>query len=170
MIIETDKCLMRMWEYSDLDSLVSNANNHKIADNMRDIFPYPYTNGDGEKWINFVQDQEPTTDFALVFEGVAVGGIGLNIGNDIERLSAELGYWIGEKYWGMGLASEAVKGIVKYGFKDLELERIFAKPFEQNTASRRVLEKNGFILEGILINSAIKSDKIVNQRLYAITK
>lgn len=170
MIVETAKCLMRGWEYSDLDDLVVNANNQKIAVNMRDIFPYPYTHGDGEKWIDFVQNQEPTTDFAVVFEGVAVGGIGLNIGQDIERLSAELGYWIGEKHWGMGLASEAVKGIVKYGFKDLELERIFAKPFEQNTASRRVLERNGFILEGVLQSSVIKFDKIFNQTLYAITK
>lgn len=170
MIIETDKCIFRRWKQSDIKSLVYNANNQNVAKNMRDIFPFPYTDVDGLNWIEFASKQNPVTDFAIVFEGNAVGGIGLNIGQDIERLSAEIGYWIGEKYWGLGIASKAVKEIVRYGFGDLELERIFAKPFEQNTASRRVLEKNGFILEGVLKNSAIKSDKIVNQTLYSLTK
>lgn len=169
-MIETDGCILRRWEYSDLDDLILNANNQKIADNLRDIFPFPYTYDEGEKWINFTSNQDPLTDFAIVLDDNAAGGIGLNIGQDIERLSAEVGYWLGEKYWGKGIASMALKGIVSYGFTDLGLERIYAKPFEHNTASRRVLEKNDFQLEGILRKSAIKSKKIYNQALYGIIR
>lgn len=170
MIIECGKCILRKWEHSDLRSLIKNANNFNIAINMRDIFPYPYTLEDGEKWIELVENEERDCNFAITINNEAIGGIGLNIGEDIERISAEVGYWLGEEHWGKGITSSALKGIVKYGFNDLGLLRIFAKPLEHNIGSRRVLEKNSFILEGILRSSVIKFDKIYNQALYAKTK
>lgn len=165
MIIKCDKCVLRRWEYFDLKNLVENANNYKIAVNMRDIFPYPYTIVEGKEWIVFAVNSN--CNFAITVDNEAVGGIGLNIGQDIERISAEVGYWLGEKHWGHGITSSALKGILNYGFEDLKLERIYAVPLEGNIASRRVLEKNGFLLEGILKNSVIKFDKIYNQALYA---
>lgn len=185
MIIKCDKCILRKWKYFDLRNLIKNANNHKIAINMRDGFPYPYTVDAGKQWIEFAGNNDSI--FAIAINNEVVGSIGLNIGEDIERLSAEVGYWLGEDYWGKGIVSSALKGIVEYGFNDLELsksskienlyaskisdfrslERIFAVPLEHNIASRRVLEKNGFVLEGILRNSVIKSGKIYNQALYA---
>jgi RimJ/RimL family protein N-acetyltransferase len=168
MIIECNKCILRKWKYSDLKNLVKNANNLNIACNMRDGFPNPYTVEAGKQWIKFAGNSDAI--FAITVNNEAIGSIGLNIGEDIERISAEVGYWLGEDYWGKDIVSSALKCIVEYGFNELNLERIFAVPLEQNIASRRVLEKNGFILEGILRKSVIKSSKIYNQALYAIIK
>ena len=170
MRIECDRCVLRNWNSSDVESLVENANNYRIATNMRDQFPYPYTLEDGKSWLEVASTQDINCFLAITLNNIAVGGIGLNLGEDIERISAEVGYWLGEKYWGKGITSSAIKGIVEYGFSDLGLERIFAKPLEHNTASRRVLEKNNFKLEGIMEKSCIKKGKIHNQALYAIIK
>jgi len=167
MKIESDKCILRKWKPSDLESLVKNANNYKVACNLRDAFPYPYTIGDGKEWINFAQNEEWGYNFAITVDSEAIGGIGLIIGKDIERKSSEVGYWLGEDYWGKGIVSSALKCIVEFAFNELKVERIFAVPLEHNIASRRVLEKNGFVLEGILRNSVIKSGKIYNRALYA---
>ncbi|MDI6725056.1 MAG: GNAT family protein [Methanobacterium sp.] len=168
MIIKCDKCILRSWRHSDFESLVKNANNLNIASNLRDGFPFPYTHDHARQWIEIAKNNN--FFFAITVDNEAVGGIGLTIGEDIERISAEVGYWLGEKHWGKGITSSALKGIVDYGFSDLELERIFAVPLEQNIASRRVLEKNGFKLEGILRRSVIKNGKIYNQALYAVIR
>jgi ribosomal-protein-alanine N-acetyltransferase len=170
MRIECNKCTLNSWKPLFLENLVNNANNQHIASNMRDIFPFPYTLEDGKTWIEIAQNENPTCNFAITIDNEAVGGIGLTLGQDIEKISAEVGYWLGKKYWGKGVTSSALNGILKYGFDELKLERIFAKPLENNFASRRVLEKNGFILEGILRRSVIKSDQIYNQALYALIR
>jgi RimJ/RimL family protein N-acetyltransferase len=170
MRIKCDRCVLRRWEPSDLESLVENANNYHIAVNMRDLFPFPYTIEDGRMFIEIVSNENRNCFFAITVNNEAIGGIGLTLGEDIEKISAEVGYWLGEKYWGNGITSSALEGILDYGFNELGLERIFAKPLEHNLASRRVLEKNGFKLEGILNRSVIKSGKIYNQALYASTK
>lgn len=167
MIIKCDKCILRQWKNSDIESLAENANNHRIAVNMRDLFPHPYTIEDAKTWIELTNNDETKSNFAITVNDKAVGGIGLALGEDIEKISAEVGYWLGENYWGKGITSSALNGIVNYGFNDLGLKRIFAKPLEHNMASRKVLEKNGFKLEGILNKSVIKEGKIHNQALYA---
>jgi [ribosomal protein S5]-alanine N-acetyltransferase len=101
--------------------------------------------------------------------GEAVGGVGLLPKSDIERLSAEIGYWIGEATWGKGIATAAVKTLSTYEFKELGLTRIFAVPLVSNPASVRVLEKAGYVREGVLRRSAIKEGIILDQVLYAIT-
>ena len=169
-MIKCDGCVLRKWKELDLKSLVKHANNYKIARNMRDLFPYPYTLNDGQVWIKMANSNEFGHYFAITIDNEAIGSIGLTIGTDIERISAEVGYWLGEEYWGKGITSSALKGIVNYGFMELGLERIFSVPLEENIASRRVLEKNGFKLEGILRRSVIKHDKIYNQALYSIIK
>lgn len=167
MMIKCDKCILRKWKPSDLENLVKNANNYNVASTLRDAFPYPYTVEDGKEWIEFAENENWGYNFAITIDDKAVGGIGLIVGKDIERKSSEVGYWLGEDHWGKGIASSALEGIVKFAFDELKLERIFAVPLENNTASRRVLEKNDFILEGILRNSVVKSGKIYNQALYA---
>src|SRR5262249_21994915 len=104
--------------------------------------------------------------FAIEFQGEAVGGIGLKPGTDVERVSAEVGYWLGERVWGRGLATAAVRALVAHAFATTVLTRLFALPFADNAASRRVLEKAGFHLEGLLRKSAIKQGRIVDQTLY----
>jgi RimJ/RimL family protein N-acetyltransferase len=92
------------------------------------------------------------------------------MGTDIERISAELGYWLGEEYWGRGIASAAIRRICEYGFSDLDLVRIFALPMGHNSASQRVLEKAGFVREGILRNACVKDGKILDEIMYAKIK
>ncbi|PKL67851.1 MAG: GNAT family N-acetyltransferase [Methanobacteriales archaeon HGW-Methanobacteriales-1] len=170
MIIECEKCVLRKWQHSDLPNLVKYANNPKIANNMRDSFPNPYTMKKGEEWLKLSKRSNTTHNFAITINNEAVGGVGLEVGRDIERISAEAGYWIAEEYWGQGITAYALKGLLGYGFNNLKLERIFSTPFDHNIASRKVLEKNGFFLEGIMRNSVIKSGKIYNKALYSIIR
>ena len=167
MIIKCHKCILRKWEFSDLEDLVKNANNYNVASTLRDAFPYPYTVEDGKEWIEFAENEEWGYNFAITIDNKAVGGIGLIVGKDIERKSSEVGYWLGEDHWGKGISSSALRCIVNFAFNDLDLERIFAVPLEHNIASRKVLEKNDFVLEGILRNSVFKYGKLHNQALYA---
>jgi len=149
--------------------LVRHANNYEVWRRLRDLFPHPYTNADAEQWIAFVQLQDPQTHFAIEVHGEAAGGIGLQLGSDIERRSAEIGYWLGEAFWGRGIATAAVRAVTRCGLETLDLTRIFAVPFASSSASIRVLEKCGYICEGTMRRSAIKEGAVINQVLYALT-
>lgn len=105
--------------------------------------------------------------FAIAVDDSAVGGISLRVGSDIERLSAELGYWLGEAFWGRGIVSDAAAAVTDFAFHELHLARIFAVPFAHNTASHRVLEKAGYQREGVLRASAIKDGQVLDEYLYA---
>ena len=109
------------------------------------------------------------THFAIEVHGEATGGIGLELGSDIERRSAEVGYWLGEAFWGKGITTAAVRALTGYGFEALNLTRIFAVPFASSSASIRVLEKCGYIREGIMRRSAVKEGVVIDQVLYALT-
>ncbi len=161
-------CIVRSWQSRDLDAIVPHADNPAVAQNMRDVFPSPYTRADGESWLALAAQSQPETNVAIECAGEAVGGIGLHLGIDIERVSAEVGYWLGESVWGRGIATAALVGLTQYAFNAFNLTRIFALPFADNLASRRVLEKVGFTLEGILRRSAIKNGRIRDQALYAL--
>jgi RimJ/RimL family protein N-acetyltransferase len=86
---------------------------------------------------------------------------------DVERVSAEIGYWLAEPFWGRGIATEAVVAVTQYAIATHRITRVFALPFASNAASCRVLEKAGYALEGRLRRSAIKDGKIVDQMQYA---
>lgn len=83
---------------------------------------------------------------------------------------AEMGYYIGEPYWGRGLGTSAVRQVCKYIFENTDIIRIFAEPFSYNIASCRVLEKAGFRFEGILRSNAMKNGKVVDMRMYSLIK
>lgn len=166
-MIPAGPCLLRPWRADDLDSLVAHANNAAIARNLRDAFPHPYTRADAEFWISLASSLDPPLHFAIVHDGEAVGGIGVKPGLDVERVSGEIGYWLGQRVWGRGLATAAVVALVDHLFASTELTRLFALPFAHNAASRRVLEKAGFHLEALLRKSAIKEGIVVDQALYA---
>jgi RimJ/RimL family protein N-acetyltransferase len=162
-------CVLRPWAAGDEPSLVRHANNYKIWRNLRDGFPHPYTLADAEQWISFAQQKSPQTLFAVEVGGEAIGSVGLFPKSDIERLSAEIGYWIGEAIWGKGIATAAVRTLSSYGFRELGLTRIYAVPLDSNPASIRVLEKAGYVREGMMRRSAIKEGIILDQVLYAVT-
>jgi RimJ/RimL family protein N-acetyltransferase len=113
---------------------------------------------------------KPAVDFAIVVDGKAVGGIGIVLQKDVERIGAEIGYWIGENYWNRGVMTEAVKQMVDYAFNHFPLQKIFAPVFDFNTASQKVLHKAGFECEAILKQAAIKNDKIIDLHYYSIQK
>lgn len=160
-------CTVRSWETRDLASLVEQANNRRIWLNLRDRFPHPYTRQDGTAFLRHVRAAAPQTFFAVEVEGAAVGSVGFVLQPDVERVSAEIGYWLGESFWGRGIMSEALAAVTSYAVQTHGLTRVFALPFASNAASGRVLEKCGYVLEARLVRSAIKNGAIIDQLQYA---
>lgn len=156
--------ILRKWQAGDEASLAALANNHKIWINLKDVFPHPYTLADAHDWVKFAHNQ--AENYAIEYEGKAVGGIGLLFKDDIYRKNAEIGYWLGEPYWGLGIISEAIKQVVKHAFAQYEINRIYAGVFEYNPASMRVLEKAGFEKEAILKKSLVKEGKLYDEHIY----
>jgi RimJ/RimL family protein N-acetyltransferase len=167
MKIVLEKCEVRSYRASDAKQLPLHANNRKVWMNLRDAFPHPYTSKDARKFISMALSRSPETHFAIAVEGEAVGGIGFGLHTDVERVGAEIGYWLSEKFWGRGIATEALRALTAYALREHSLTRICAVPFEWNLASFRVLEKAGYTLEGTMRRSAIKDGQIIDQRLYA---
>lgn len=161
-------CSIRKWRLSDAGDLAAALSNKKIQDNLRDGLPYPYTEQDGVDFISAMlsADQNDTFAFAITVDGKAVGSIGVFRQGNIHRLTAELGYYIAEEYWGRGLMTHAVQQVCQYVFNNSDIIRIYAEPFAHNTASCRVLEKAGFQYEGTLRDNAIKKRR--NYRYEAI--
>lgn len=150
-----------------MESIVYHADNRNIWINLRDGFPHPYLYKDGEIFIKMAKARKPETFFAIEVNSKAVGSIGFTLHDDVERISAEIGYWLGEEFWGQGITTEALKAVTRYAIKRHKLTRVYALPFEWNPASCRVLEKAGYVLEGRTRRSAIKDGKIIDQLLYA---
>lgn len=167
MLIHLEKSEVRSLLPTDAPSIVLHANNRKIWINLRDSFPHPYAIEDAVAFIAFALAEKPETAFAIAIDGRAVGAIGFRVLPDVERVTAEVGYWLGEAFWGKGIVTEALAAMTPWALKTYGLSRVFAVPFEWNTASMRVLEKAGYAFEGRMRRSAIKDGKIVDQLLYA---
>lgn len=150
-----------------MDALVKYANNRKVWLNLTDAFPHPYTSASAHAFLDLVERQNPTTYFAIATADEAIGGIGIGFNRDVRRLTAEMGYWLAEPYWGKGIMSETVARFTEYAFGQFGLVRIYAEPYAHNSASCRVLEKAGYSLEGRLRSSVIKDGKILDQFVYA---
>lgn len=162
--------ILRPWQADDLESLVENANNIKIAKFMTDAFPHPYTEESGRSFLSFARQGNPIHIFAIEVDGKAVGGIGIHPQSDIMRKNAELGYWLGEKYWGLGIISRAIPQILTFAFKTYDITRVYARPFGNNPASARVLEKNGFVLEATIKKNIFKFGEMVDELIYGYRK
>ena len=167
MLIPTSFGGIRPWRSDDADALVKYANNRKVWLNLRDAFPHPYTGAGAAAFLEMAGRQSPATVFAIATTEEAIGGIGVSLNADVHRFTAELGYWLGEPFWGKGLMNEAVVKFTEYAFESFQLKRIYAEPFAGNRGSCRVLEKAGFVLEGRLRCSVIKDGEILDQLLYA---
>ncbi len=161
---------LREWKLTDITALVKHINNIKIWNNVRDGLPHPYTILDADNYIRMVQAQPYIQNFAIEVEGEAVGGVGIVPLTDVERLSAEVGYWLGESYWNRGITSEAVTLLVDYVFRQTEIIRLFASVYEYNPASMKVLEKAGFTRRAILRDAAIKNGQVIDMYYYDLIK
>lgn len=165
-------CVIREWKLEDKDKLAEMLNNKNILNNLRDGLPYPYTVNDAENFIASMlsADKSKTFSFAITVNNIAIGSIGVFRCDNIHSQTAEMGYYVGEPYWGKGFATSAVKQVCKYIFDNTDIIRIFAEPFTYNIASRHVLEKAGFQFEGTLHSNAVKNGKILDMNMYAYIK
>jgi len=161
---------IRSFASDDMDALVRYANNRKIWLNLRDIFPHPYTKGDAENWLKQVKEQTPEAHFAIASNNECIGSIGITLQFDVKRLSGEIGYWLGEPFWGQGIASRGVSAFTEYAFATYNIIRIYVEVFSNNMASARVLEKAGYVYEGCCRDGVIKDGKILDLFVYAVVR
>jgi RimJ/RimL family protein N-acetyltransferase len=158
--------VIRSWRKEDAAPLTSIANNKNIWMNVRDRFPHPYTLNDALQWISYNGDQKPAQNFAIVYKGDIAGSIGVLVKDDVYRKSIEVGYFIGEPFWGKGIATKAVELILEYIHQQFDVVRIYAEVFEHNKASMRVLEKAGFELESIRKKAVVKNNVIMDDHVW----
>lgn len=170
MKLKLKTCTVRSWEWRDREAIVRYANNRNVSINLRDRFPYPYTDRDARNWLDAVVGLEPETNFAIDIAGEAVGGIGYTMQYDVDRRSAEIGYWLGEEFWGRGIATEALIVVTDHAFANHDLCRVFAHVFDWNPASARVLEKAGYAFEGRMRKSVTKEGQTIDQLMYAMIR
>lgn len=163
---------IRKWKNSDAESVAKYANNEKVAENLRNAFPYPYTLEDAKAYVSDCVERGDERRLVRAIEvgGEAVGSIGIFLGNDIAEKGAELGYWLAEKYWRKGIVSSAVRQLCEEAFETFDLVRIYAEPFSCNEGSCGVLEKAGFTFEGTMRSSAYKNGKVMDQSMYSLLR
>ena len=167
MQFEFGEWQVRSFRPDDAPTLAKYGNNREVWRNIWDQHPYPYSIEDAQEWIQFAMQQDPETIFAIAHATETIGSIGMLPQSDVARLSAEVGYWLGQPFWGRGIATESLKVLTEYAFTELGLVRLYATVLEWNPASARVLEKAGYEYEGLLRKSAIKDGQIMDQWLYA---
>jgi [ribosomal protein S5]-alanine N-acetyltransferase len=165
---------LRLREFADEDAVIVQrlAGDRRIADTTLHI-PHPYPDGVAEAWIAtraVAWDMGQGLALAITWRATdeLVGAIGLNI--DAAARVAELGYWIGVPWWGQGIATEAVRALIDFGFTQLDLERIHAHHFARNPASGRVLQKAGMEFEGIRVDAIVKWGRPEDARFYGISR
>ena len=169
MQLTLQRCTIRRWRLDDAESLARHANNRKVWLGLRDTFPHPYTNKDAHEFLQQAIAGQPITYFCIEIDGAAAGGIGIRLGQDVHRQTAEFGYWLSEDFWGRGIMTEAVATFTDFCFENFSLRRIYAEPFANNPASARVLEKAGFTFEGRVKNNVVKDGQLLDSLLYAQT-
>jgi RimJ/RimL family protein N-acetyltransferase len=160
------KINIRNWQISDAQALAAVANNRKVWNSIRNEFPSPYTVMDALAWIKHANEEKPVANFAIEIGNVVAGNISCIWHKDVYAKTVELGYFIGENYWGKGIATAAVALMLEAIKKNKEIVRIEAKTFGSNGASARVLEKNNFVLEGIRKNAIFKNGVIADEQIW----
>lgn len=151
---------------ADAKPMAALANNRQVWLNLRDVVPHPYTVADGRAFIRSQLERERPDAFAIEAGGELAGAIGLHRASDVHRYTAELGYWLGEPYWGRGLATRCVRALTDAALAESDLLRIEAHVFSWNPASARVLEKAGFHFEGVRRASVVKDGHILDQHMW----
>jgi RimJ/RimL family protein N-acetyltransferase len=171
MEISFEGVLLRPWTLSDAEALALIADDINVADNLRDVFPHPYSLNDAISWLsNFIPKNDPPVYFAIIYENQLAGSIGITLKTDIYRKNVEIGYFVAQKYWGKSLATKAIKAVTSYAFRTFDIVRVYAEPFADNPASRRVLDKAGFTMEAVFKNYVIKNGIIKNSCIYSVLK
>ena len=166
-VIDAGPCRLRAWRDDDLEALLRHADNPAVSSGLRDRFPSPYTRADGEAFLASCSAPRDDWRFALEVDGEAAGGLGLRPGDDVHRHVAELGYWLGEQFWGRGIVLAAIAAALPLAMTQLRLLRIEAGVYSNNPRSMRVLEKAGFVREGVHRCAVIKRGEVLDVVSYA---
>jgi len=163
---------LRPWRPGDAEDVAAAANNPKIAANLRNVFPHPYTLADAEWYVNdcIARGESRQLTRAIIIEHRAVGSIGIFVKDDVYEKSAELGYWLAEEHWGRGVMTEAARQLCREAFGRFDIIRIFAEPFADNLGSRRVLEKAGFTCEGTMRDGVFKNGQVHSYCVYSLLR
>jgi ribosomal-protein-alanine N-acetyltransferase len=161
------KVELKKWSYDDIDDLVKVMNNSDRT-YLSNSAPYPFTQANAKWWLDHILKQDEIKGIyrSIVVDDEIVGNISVILENDVFSIDSELGYLLMKNQWNKGIMSDAVCQIVKLAFYKLDIQRITALVFDKNIASKRVLEKNGFILEGIKKNAVKKNNQIFDLFLY----
>lgn len=167
MKLNCERCIVRDWRPSDRESLCRFANNRNVWRNLTHRFPNPYTDADAESWFSLLARMAEPTHWAIEVDAMTVGGIGVDLGEGVYEKSGHFGYWLGEPYWGRGIMTAAARATAEYAIRHFGLLRLEAPVFEWNPASMRVLEKCGFVREGVLRRSVFKDGRVIDQMMYA---
>jgi RimJ/RimL family protein N-acetyltransferase len=171
MEIFSEGILLRPWAISDASNLAIVANNKKIAENVRDGFPFPYSVRDAHDWLNIILPENyPPRFFAIISDRQLVGSIGIITKTDVYRKNLEIGFFISEDFWGKGIATKAIKAATSYAFRDFDIVRVYAETFSDNTGSQKALQKAGFKLEATLKKNIVKSEVIKDSCIYSVLK
>ena len=164
------KIELRPWQINDANDLAILANNKNIAQFMADVFPHPYSIENAKTFIAFATSSPTSKIFAIIVDGKPAGSIGLHLQTDILKKNAEIGYWLGEDHWRKGIITKAIPQIIDYGFKHMDIVRIFARIYGTNIPSQKVVEKCGFKLEGKYEKTIFKNNGFLDELIYAIRK
>jgi len=165
-MLKTERLVLRPFTLADAPQVQRLAAAREIALNTLRI-PHPYPVGAAEAWIAKM-GSGPEATFAITGNGEVMGAIGLVVDRTHNR--AELGYWLGVPFWGKGYTTEAARAMLRFGFEELLLNRIFADVFSRNTASQRVLQKIGMKHEGTLRQQFRKWDEYVDVECYGVLR
>lgn len=169
MELTLQKSAIRSFRDTDAESIRKHIDNYRIARNMS-LIPHPYSLEDAKTWIGIATGQTPQTNFAIAIDDEVVGGIGVAIGDSSlagSKHCAEIGYWLGESFWGRGIMSEAVAAFTEWAFAGLHLVRLQAAVYARNPASAHVLEKAGYEFEGRLRARYFRDGEYIDGLLYA---
>lgn len=158
--------ILRSWEPEDIPALLENANNRAVWRNLSQVFPSPYTKADAEAWITIANMPSRDIHLTMEVEGRCAGGIGIAASEGIACRTGQFGYWLGEPYWGQGIATAAARTMVKLAEESRQLARLEARVFAWNPSSMRVLEKAGFIRESVMRSSVFKDGEIIDSVMY----
>jgi len=160
--------ILRPLREQDLPIMAALADNPKIWNNLLDVFPHPYGIGDAHAFYDRLDlSPGPLRTFAITVEQRFAGVIGFDPLADVHRMGANIGYWLGEPYWGRGIGTAALRTLTAYAFATFALERLQAEVFAWNPASARVLEKSGYTFEARARRSVLKAGQITDGLLYA---
>lgn len=170
MQLDCGACVIRDWKRGDEWDLVQSADNPNVSRYLTDRFPNPYTLQDAYAWIDLNEARRDNTNFAITIGASVAGGIGYTLGSYETRLTATIGYWLAQPFWGRGITTAALKHLTEYAFATHGLRRIGSVVMAPNLASARVLEKGGYVREGIMRNAVAKHGEVYDLLLYAAVR